>query len=232
MKTHASIVAVGCAVAALSISTLAGTARASIIIDDFMSVEDPNAWPIELNSAGTHTLIESGLTTLGGWRETFVEAVNLGDPVDSIEVNIHTGAGVFGFFSSSDASGFVSLFYDGGGTLSADFSQQTAIEVHFVLFDFANQNPLPITVSLSDGVNTATHTIALTSAGAQVATFLIADFINIGLIDLSSIASIMFEFDPGIAADFQLGAIVTVPAPGAFALLGLAGIIGSRRRRN
>lgn len=235
MKTRMPFVAFACAaVWGSALGAINGYADASIVIDDFTNVHDPNPWPVNRSTLGSETVFESGLNTLGGTRETLIEATFLGlDGVDSINVNIAPGAGLFGYFSSSDAAGFVSLLYDGGGSLNADFSQQVAIEIDFAFFDFANSNPLPITAILSDGVNTATRTVSLNSPGAQTAAFLFNDFTNIGLLDLASIQSIQFEFDPGLAADFQLGSISTVlPTPGALALLGIAGFTGVRRRRN
>jgi len=221
------------AVGALSLGVLTSSNHAALIVDDFTMVGSPNPWPVELFTETSVTIDESGLNTLGGSRITYVEATDIGLPdVDSVNVNISAGAGTFGYFSSSDAIGFVSLLYNGNGSLDADFSGQSAVVLNFSFFDFANSNPLPITVLLSDGTNTASHTVSLTSAGAQAATFNFADFANIGALDMASIQSIEFELDPGLAADFQIANIVVTPTPGALALLGIAGIIGSRRRRN
>lgn len=235
MKTRLPFVAVACAAAGiLSVSAFTASADAGVMIDNFTTVASPSPWPVNLTAEGNQTVTESGLNTLGGWRETFISATNIGLPgVDFVDVNIETGTGLFGYASSSTSEGFVSLLYDAGGAgLNADFAQKAAIQMNFEFFDFANSNPLPITAILSDGVNSASHTVSLTSEGAQSAMFTISDFADIALLDLASIHSIKFELDPAVSADFQISSIMTVlPAPGAFALLGLAGLCGTRRRR-
>lgn len=207
-------------------------ASAIVIIDDFSSVSAPDPWPVMLNAEGFVDVNESGIGALGGTRHTHVEAVNVGIPgLDFLLVTVAAGAGVFDFNSTVDTDGFVSLLYDGGGSLNADLSGTSRIELTFTMFDYADSQSMPITVELSDGVNTASHTLSMTSPGGQVLAFNYADFAGIGSLDLSAIQSIRFDIDPGIGGDFRISQISAVPAPGALALLGL-GLFASRRRRN
>ena len=58
---------------------------------------------------------------------------------------------------------------------------------------------------------------------------------SVGLFDWSNVTSINFNvYGTGSAASFTLDswtAVGVVPAPGALALLGAAGLVGARRRR-
>lgn len=218
----------------LSVSAFTGSADAGTLIDDFTAVEGGSSWPINLTNIGSQTVTESGLNTIGGSRETYIEAINIDIPdVGFVDVNISAGAGLFGYASSPESQGFVSLLYDADGAgLNVDFSSKESIQMDFELFDFANSIPMPVTAILSDGVNSASRTVSLTSAGAQSAMFSLSDFDDIAMLDLTSIHSIKFELNPGVATDFQINQIMTVlPSPGAFALLCVAGICGVRRRR-
>jgi uncharacterized protein (TIGR03382 family) len=86
-----------------------------------------------------------------------------------------------------------------------------------------------LTAKLSDGVNTFTLANFVSATGYQ--TF---DFSS--EVGLSAIKSIAFEF-VGANATFGATRSVTVsgiqyvPAPGAAALVGLAGLVGGRRRK-
>lgn len=217
----------------LGVTGFVSTAAAGVIvIDDFTSVAEPNPWPVTLNAEGNVTVTESGLAVLGGARQTYIEAIAVGVPgLDFLQVTVAAGAGLLDFNSTVDTDGYLSLLYDGGGSLNADFSAMTGIEFSFTLFDHAGGVPMPVTVHLSDGINTASHTIALNSPGAQQLLFSFSDFSDIGLVDLASLQSIQFDLDPGFGVDFRITQIIAVPGPAGIALLGL-GLAAPRRRRD
>ncbi|TVQ51061.1 MAG: hypothetical protein EA377_13360 [Phycisphaerales bacterium] len=191
-----------------------------------------------VNDANPNQVIsETGLNNVfGGTRTTEITLTNAGIPqADDIRISVFMTPGIFDYRSTSEASGFLSLTYDAGGAgLGIDLSNQIGLDIDFLSFDLGNGIPMPVTATVSDGMNSASLEISLTSAGAQVITFDFMDFSNIGSVDLSAIQSISFDFDAGNAADFRIDQIVTtgvIPAPGALALLGIAGLLGMRRRR-
>lgn len=228
-----SFATVGVAAGVLSVAGLAGTASAgAIVIDDFTGVAAPNPWPVNLNTAGTTSINESGLGVLGGTRDIEIELESVDEPgIGFLQATIAAGAGLFDFNSTVDTDGHVSMLYNGGGSLDVDFSSQLGIQFDFAMFDYAGGEALPVMVSLSDGTNSATHQLSVNAPGPQSLMFDFDDFAGIGSLDLSSITSIQFDLDPEIGADFRIAQIATVvPAPGALAVLGL-GLMGSRRRR-
>jgi hypothetical protein len=210
------------------------TSHASVIvIDDFSDA--PGAWPISLFAPGTTSLTEAGLTgVLGGVRETTVSMTSAANPgLDFLQATIAPALGLFDYNSSAGTDGSVSFLYDAGGAgLSAFFANQLGIEIGFTLFDHAGGVPLPVTIVLTDGMNTATLTQSLTAPGGQTLQFLFADFANIGALGLAYVQSVEVILDAAIGADFRVSQISTiVPAPGSIALLALAAFVGRFRRR-
>ena len=222
------------AVGALALG-LTASANADILIDDFGAVADPNPWPISLSEIGTEQVDELGLGagTAGAARTTILETTFIDlDGLDEVNVTVAAGAGVLDFASTVGAAGNLSLIYDAGtGDLGMNMSNETDILIDFSLFDYPDGQALDTTITLWDGTESADLTIALEAAGAQTVAFSLADFNNIGSLDLSSINSIEVLFEGSLATDFRVTQIYTIPAPGALALLGVAGLAGSRRRR-
>jgi hypothetical protein len=214
-----------------SISTAASAAF--IVIDDFTMVGAPNPWPVTLNAPGVQVVNEDVANVLGGHRRSSITAIALAMPgLDFVQVQAFPPGGLFDYVTSAGMHGMVELAYDGAGAMSADFTGQSGIMIDFALFDFANGVVMPVTVIIGDGSNTANLTVHLTTAGPQVAMFDFASFSGIGTVALSDIRSISVLFEPGEATDFRITQIFTVvPGPGSLALLGVAGLMGRRRRR-
>lgn len=232
-RVHCGVLAVAAGLVAAG-SIASSAVAGAIVIDDFNSVGNPNPWPVTLNTAGNIFVQETGLTAIGGTRDTYLEATSVGVPgLDNVQVSVVAAGGLFDYNSTADTNGYVFMSYNAGGAgLNTDFSSQLGIWIHFTHFDHAGDLPLPITIHLFDGAEMAMQTISLTGPGAQSVFFSFAAFGNIGALNLSSIQAIDIELDPATGADFRISQIITeVPAPGALALFGLAAF-GARRRRN
>lgn len=214
-----------------------GTAPASadVIFDDFSSVGDPNQWPVVILTIDSVDVFESGLSNvIGGTRHSTVRSTFLEEPgLDFVQAAIVPNFGmILDYSSTAGARGDWELRYDANGAgLNADFTGITDIILDFGRFDFANGQPLPVLVTLSDGQNQASLTRSLTTSGAQSLFFALADFGGIGLLDASSLQSISVFLDPGVAVDFRLSRVFGVPSPGSLALLTLGTVVVAGRRR-
>lgn len=227
-----SIRATCAAVAVAAIGTIGPAARAGIIVvDDF--TETTLGWPFAQTTVGSSGLDEAGINVLGGSRHTTVTAESLAIlGLDSVAIAIVPDPGIFDYTGSAGADGSFSLFYDGpAGNLNADLSSLAAFLIDLLLFDLGNGQPMPVTVTLDDGANTATGTAFVGTSGGQTLSMPFASFTGIESLNLTSVDSILFEFDPGLGNDLRLGAITVVPAPAGLALLAGAGLLGPRRRR-
>lgn len=221
------LVCVGC---------LVGAAQATIIIDDFSITEEGGPWTEHLTTnAEESTRVESfnpfASGVLGGRRTTVITAEEIGvENFDFVRGVLAPSVGIFDYASTANARGKLSFFYDGvEQNFSADLSGKSQIHIAFTEFDFANGEVLPVTVTLSDGQATVSHSLSLGENELDLF-FSLGEF---GGIDLSSIESILVEFDPTIGADFRLGHMSAIPAPGILAVMGLGGIaLGRRRRRS
>ena len=217
---------------------VAGSASADIIIDDFSSVGIPTPWPVLINTISSVDVLETGLTgVIGGARYSTVRATFLEElGLDFVQAAIVPNFGmILDYSSTSGANGDWNLQYDANGAgLNANFSTINDIVLGFSRFDFANDQPLPVLVTLFDGANFATLSRSLTVPGPQGLHFEFAGFAGIGSLDLASIQSVGVFLDPALAADFRLSGITGVPAPGSLALLavGSLALAGGRRRRD
>lgn len=237
-----SVVALGC----LSACLFGGiqTAQATILIDDFSEVGLPSPWTVTVSTVTSVTNSETGLlNAIGGVRTSTVTGLSFSVPgLDDVDVTVAPSpTSLFDFRTSSGAHGNTSLLYDAGGIpggLAADLSNEAGIVIDIVEFDHGGGLDMPISISISDGTNTATLVELLTSPGAQSVLFGINDFVGIGGVSLNSIDSISILFDAQLAQDFRVGQISTissqVPEPGAIAVWGVVAIVAGlaiRRRR-
>jgi len=221
---------------ALAVGFTASTVSADIVIDDFSDVDDPNPWPVVVDTVGSTDVDETGLTgVIGGSRFSTITADSLDDPdIDDIQVTVATNNGRLDFASSAGAEGSLSILYDNNGSgLSTDFSGEQHIVLPFLLFDSANNTPLDVTITMvDDEANSINLTRSLNSPGSQLLVFEFDQFTRGSTFIFEEVDSIRIDFDGAIATDFRLGAIDTViPAPGALAVIGLGLFIGRRRRR-
>lgn len=230
---------VGVALTAAAAVCLIGPVVAADTIDDFSTVTAPNPWPHVQNTLGFDDVFETGVGAgINGVRQTRVVAASLGGGGDFVTVNIDTSApgmnvdGVISYESTAGAQGALALIYDGAG-LNLDLSGDVGV---FIDFESAawTDGPIRTTFTLFDDNGLmATVRQDLVNQGAQTQFIPFASMDFIDLVDLSEIERIEVAFDAQDAdSDFSVSLIYTdIPAPGALALLGLAGLAGRHRRR-
>ena len=227
------------AIAAIAVCLLGPVAAADTIIDDFSTVTAPNPWPHTLGSPGFNDIFETGIGAgINGVRQSRIVAASLDDPGDSITVDIDTLApgmnidGVISYESTGGAQGALALIYDGAG-LNLDLSGDNGLFIDFESAEWGNA-PIRTTLTLidDDGLM-ATVRQDLVNQGAQTQFISFASMMFIDFLDLTEIERIEVAFDAQEAgSSFSVSLIYTaVPAPGAIALLGMAGLCGCSRRR-
>lgn len=223
--------------------------QAQIVIDNFAEPAAPAVFP--QTTVGTTPFTQAPLNpanTIGGVREGSVTATSIALPgTDIVEVSV--GGNIFDYQASAGADGSATLFYDGNaggaGDLNLNLMGQS-IAVTFILSD--SSQALPVTVTLDDGSATASVTQTLMTQinsgdPAVTLSFTSAAFTaNNPLINLASINSVLFNFDPAEARDFRLGGEgivvqqqVPIPEPTSLALWGIVAMTGGvcayRRRK-
>lgn len=229
---------------ALSVGMWTTAANATVIIDNFS--QTTFAYPptpgVTRTTVGSTPIAETGLATantLGGSRtSTLIGESFVAFPDDNVAYRISTIAQNATYSSTDGANGALRLFYDGGtGDLNADFSLESQLDIHFNAFDFGNAAPLPVTITPFDGINTASITKSLTGPGTQDLFFALSDFTDAAPgLDLTSINSIQFDFNPGLSNDFTFDLLQgtnQAPEPASMMLIGsgLAGLGLLVRRR-
>lgn len=222
----------------LSVLCTGPAALADIVIDDFSSIDALNPWPVTRMTPGNTLITEISLgSVLGGVRQTTIFGDSFATGGDAITVSVNPVSGILDYNSSVGGDGALALIYSGFPTgLNADFSGDIGIRVDFFSFGFGGQEPssTPVTVALNDGTNNISRTVSLNSAGSPSLFFSFSQFSGIGTFNLATMNRVTVSIDPLLDADFSIDLIttVTIPAPGALALFGLAGVARRRKRRH
>jgi cysteine-rich repeat protein len=185
--------------------SLAGSASAQTIIDDFSSVGANTVEPpgVVRNTLGTTTVTDAGLTNvIGGVRTLTVTATAIGGGSPEVHAGVMPLAQVLDYSSTVLANGLVTLRYDANGVgLNADLSSGDGLQFS-VVADLSSL-PYDVTVAISDGTitNSSTQTIAV--GGLQNVQFFYSAFPTV---DLTDVFSISVTFDPNLAGDLEVGA--------------------------
>jgi len=234
---------------------ISGAAQATIMIDDFNAKMVPVAAPAtyyagygwELNTAYgasppyTYSVVYNETSVagvLGGTRTT--TAINHNDGAVSVDLASDTtdqsiSLSTKGWYPSS--YGTLELLYNGGGGgggLNQNMSSWSILSVDFDPDHVGNLKSTVMSFTLNDGLNSATVSKIWTTYATlprTVETFNVSDFTTVNpSLNLSSIDSILFNFESDNAGDAAFYSISGVPEPATIGLLGL-GALGLLRRR-
>lgn len=227
MRHWASAVSTSVVVAALGIAGSAGAQPFPIVGVDFDNGEgSPSNWntvnvgtPVTLNNL----VREDGAAT--GWSFT----LDAGSPFT-------TAAGAATVPSHPNPLDLIGDYYFGTGTGTARFSNLTPGAQYdvwvFGLRGFTMNNRItiegggaPITF---DQVGTAGQLFVNDAMGDPALT--LADFAVQQTADANGEIRFSFEIVPGGTTGWTIAGVGIIPAPGALALLGLAGLLGGTRR--
>ncbi len=232
-------------------------ARAGVI-DDFTTTDGTvSAYlgtPATPNIIDSQTFLETGLgDVLGGSRQTTFlshpRTYNYGSGPFTTNGSVsgqvwdgsYDGREGFLFLSSSyGGRAAFSLLYDANGAgLDADFSDGSAILVTFSPDHLGFDLPAVMTMTLSDGTNTASVVKEWTNnyrpGGFIDVEFSFGQFQQQSpTLDFANIQSIQLDYLADSANDLSVDMIWTdsqVPEPATMAVLGLGGLAGVIRRR-
>jgi len=200
---------------------------ATLIIDTF---DDAVAsWP--QTSATIGSGIVENVAVLGGVRDTLITQAVLDESFDSVQVGVFPVAGLFDYASSVGADGRTVLAYDGDGSMSADLIDTPVIAVELQLFDYANNLPLDVDVTLRSGDDVETLSAAVNAPVTGSPATLVFNFSPFaGTLDFGNINEIVVDFDPGRGGDFRVQEIRAIPEPVTSVLLIIGGAFVLRRR--
>jgi len=232
-------------VAASALTALGATAvHAGMIIDTFNTTQELEIAAGGGNPAMTTGGVATGAESIGGARDIMLMRTD-GAQLLSTRVNIN--AGIFDFGAEPGVGGSVTVWYDGGMDGSLDPLGLDGIDLtddgidNAFCIEFRYDLVLDLTVRVyTDEASASERTFTFfgpAGFGGPFNQVILdfgsfvpflgggADFTNVGAIELYATTT-----EDSLGADFQLDIVKTVPAPGALALMGLAGLAGRRRR--
>lgn len=194
-------------------------------IDTFAVSNDPTLatlFLVDINDPGPKSVLDAvpPEVALGGFR--FLELGRYtggteGRPVHQVFTRVRLER--LEYAANSDSRAPFRLLYDRNNAgLNEDFSGLDRIRIFYLFDDSGIAASTPVTMRISDGVNTATLTQNVLGNNVPfVWDFVFSAFTGIGAVDLSNVFSVEVSFDTASAQDMIVDAIRPClgPIPGA-----------------
>jgi len=225
-------------VSALVVLAVGLSANATIVLDDFMTTNPAGGWGIIAATLGTPvTMSETGLSGVyGGTRDTSYTVY-----VSKTGASMDMGYGETAQNNGSSGWSKAALTYNSGGGaggLGLDLMSGTKFSVDRVFDHMGNLKNTVFSITLFDGVQTATvskiWTTYLYSNVTVTEDFLFSSFLaQNAALNLSSIDTITLYLETDKAGDYLLtGGLYTdaIPEPATIAILSLGGLLLRRKK--
>lgn len=237
-------------VAVVATVAIASGASAGLVIDDYSVQIGASGLDINAGAAGASLMAtNNGISVAGttGDRKATLTLTNvlaqlpfgdidlrtftLANPV-VVDGNYNLNPGNFlNSNSGLGTNGFsIELQYDIPATNLSIHGDRFEFEFGSGDFDIDQRNPavfIPLEITVVSGSGTDSSSVLVSDEG-----FYSIDFSSYSGVDFSDVTQIRVNFGGQVLTpDFLIGVIQVVPAPGAVALLGVAGLGASRRRR-
>lgn len=219
------------AFASIALSAGLAAASGSIVIDDFST--DLSAGPLGTFGLPTFSSDTAPLGALGDRTTTLTLNASNPSPQSSTLGILSAGGGLPNRLSFSNGSQQISnsfsITYD--SLTQTDFAASIS-GPGFFEFEVASSDlddrTTPVFLDASISVNGVTRTVSVSGEGTYSIGF--SDF---GGVDFSNVTSVGFAFgtESVDAVDISFANLRATPAPSAAALLGIAGLATTRRRR-
>ncbi|MFM1830139.1 MAG: hypothetical protein RLZZ558_479 [Planctomycetota bacterium] len=210
------------AVAAVAV---AGSANASLVFDNFQSAQNVVATAAQQTNYSFNFAYAAPSPAFSGSRFLTANGYWAGPPEQASQVNVGGGTATLEVGGSGNFTSFLTY----APATAADLTNF----VFTVTVSSATGTGATLEMSLSNG-----GTVARALTGAGTYSFAVSEFSGPSF-NPASVSSILLVLRTGLASAGATNASATltsfnysiIPAPGAVALLGAAGLVGMRRRK-